>query len=187
MATTFDVWVIKTLINHLSICKEDTADYSINLSGATLSDPSFLRWLSELLEYDTIDPKRLTFEVTETAVIHNLDRALVMMNTIRAYGCTFSLDDFGSGLSSFGYIKSMPIDVIKIDGVFVRNLVADVTNQSIVKAIATLGRDLGKKTVAEFVEDDPTLDVLRRLGVDYAQGYGIHKPEPIEHAAAVLH
>lgn len=181
MATVFDSWVVRTLFAYLSSHPDDTADYSINLSGATLSDPSFLRGLAELIEYTPVDPRRLTFEVTETAMVHNLARAMDMMNAILAYGCLFSLDDFGSGLSSFGYIKSMPVDVIKIDGAFIRNLVTDATDQAIVRAIATLGRDLGKKTVAEFVEDDATLDILRRIGVDYAQGYGIHKPEPIDH------
>lgn len=181
MATVFDAWVVRTLFAYLSSNRDDTADYSINLSGATLSDPSFLRGLAELIEYTPVDPKRLTFEVTETAMVHNMARAMDMMKAILDYGCIFSLDDFGSGLSSFGYIKSMPVAVIKIDGAFIRNLVTDATDQAIVRAIATLGRDLGKKTVAEFVEDDATLDILRRIGVDYAQGYGIHKPEPIDH------
>lgn len=181
LSTAIDSWVVRTLIEYLSVNIDDTSDYSINLSGATLSDQEFMRILVELIEISPVDPRRLTFEVTETAVVHNLERAMAAMNAIRALGCTFSLDDFGSGLSSFGYIKEMPVDVIKIDGVFIRGLTHDGTDQAIVRAIASIGRALGKKTVAEFVEDDATLQLLREIGVDYAQGYGIHKPEPVPH------
>lgn len=178
-ATQIDTWVVHTLLDYLAAHEEDRSDYSINLSGATLSDQTALRSLIERVRSSRVDPHRLTFEVTETAVVHDVSRAMEMMQAIRDLGATFALDDFGSGLSSFGYIKTMPVDVIKIDGAFIKHLASDATDQAIVAAIADIARAIGKKTVAEFVDGEAILDQLRTIGVDYAQGFGIHRPEPI--------
>jgi diguanylate cyclase (GGDEF)-like protein/PAS domain S-box-containing protein len=179
LAPTFDRWVLRQLLAYLVRHPQDNADYSINLSGITLSDPAFPAHVQEQIAISAIDPRRLTFEITETAVVHDLAAAQHLIESLSQIGCRFSLDDFGSGLSSFAYLKSLPVHVIKIDGAFVRDLADDRTDYVIVNAIAQIGRDLGRETVAEFVENDAILAKLVEIGVDYAQGYGIHMPEPL--------
>jgi EAL domain-containing protein (putative c-di-GMP-specific phosphodiesterase class I) len=179
LAPTFDRWVLRTLLAHLVQHPEDNADYSVNLSGSTLSDRDFPAHVQEQIAISGIAPGRLTFEITETAVVHDLQAAQHLIEVLSRLGCRFSLDDFGSGLSSFAYLKSLPVHVIKIDGAFVRDLASDPADYVIVNAIAQIGRDLGRETVAEFVENDAILAKLIEIGVDYAQGYGIHMPEPL--------
>ena len=156
---------------------KDVAIFSINLSGQSLADDGFLAFVTGEFERTGVDPTRICFEITETAVITNLDRAMQLIAGLRAAGCKFALDDFGSGLSSFGYLRRLPVDYLKIDGQFVRDMSIDPVNRSMVQAINQVGQIMGLKTIAEFVEDEPTMAVLREIGVDFGQGYGIHKPE----------
>ena len=179
LAPTFDRWVLRTLLAYLVQHPQDKADYSVNLSGSTLSDRDFPAHVQEQIAISGIAPARLTFEITETAVVHDLPAAQHLIEVLSQLGCRFSLDDFGSGLSSFAYLKSLPVHVIKIDGAFVRDLASDPTDYVIVNAIAQIGRDLARETVAEFVENDAILAKLVEIGVDFAQGYGIHMPEPL--------
>lgn len=126
-----------------------------------------------------VPPEKICFEITETAAIGNLMKATRFMSVLKSRGCCFSLDDFGSGLSSFAYLKNLPVDYLKIDGVFVKDIVDDPIDYAMVKAINEMGHVMGKRTVAEFVEKDAILVKLREIGVDYAQGYGIAKPRPL--------
>lgn len=150
--------------------------FSINLSGQSLADREFLDYVLRQLTETGVAPHRICFEITETAVIGNLDAALRFIERLRAVGCSFALDDFGTGLSSFGYLRSLPVDYLKIDGQFVRNLGEDRINRAIVESINQIGHLMGAKTVAEFVEDQFLRAALRDMGVDYGQGWGIHRP-----------
>ncbi|GHB33149.1 bifunctional diguanylate cyclase/phosphodiesterase [Salinicola rhizosphaerae] len=150
--------------------------FAINLSGQRLGDDSFAAWIIEQLSLFSIPPSIICFEITETAAISGFDSARRFMETLSHHGCDFALDDFGSGMSSFAYLAALPIKQIKIDGSFVRELVDNDVNRAIVSSISGIGRSLGLKTIAEFVEDDQILAGLRELGVDFAQGYGIDRP-----------
>ena len=122
----------------------------------------------------------MCFEITETAAIANLSRATYFIDQMRERGCFFALDDFGSGLSSFAYLKTLPVDFLKIDGFFVRDMVEDRINFELVKSINDIGHVMGKRTIAEFVETDECLEAVRGIGVDYSQGYGIARPTPVD-------
>ena len=151
---------------------------SVNLSGASLGDASVIDFVVEEIRASGVDPARLTFEVTETTAIGNLERARVLAQQLAELGCGFALDDFGAGFGSFAYLKHLPLDVIKIDGDFIRTLPDSPQDQVTVRAIVDIARGLGKTTVAEFVEDAATLELLRVLGVDRAQGFHIGTPRP---------
>ena len=182
ISSNIDRWVVqKTLqwlqerpdhLNELAVC-------AINLSGQTLGDKLMLNEImADLSEY-SVPEHKICFEITETAAIANLQIAQEFINTLKSRGCQFALDDFGSGLSSFAYLKNLPVDYLKIDGAFVRNVAEDPVNLAIVRSINDVARVMGKKTVAEFVENKAIIEKLREIGVDYAQGYGIGKPVPI--------
>ncbi|MBX2823704.1 MAG: EAL domain-containing protein [Gammaproteobacteria bacterium] len=151
----------------------------INLSGLSFIDNEFLDFSMQQLQQDGIDASRIAFEITETAAVDNLDLARGFMQRIRSLGCRFALDDFGSGFSTFAYLKNLPIDYLKIDGSLVRNLATDDMDLEMVRAINQIGHTVGARTIAEFVENDDILDILRELGVDYAQGYGLQKPQEL--------
>lgn len=178
-----DRWVIneafKWLANHpvalnrLSLC-------TINLSGHTLSDETFVHFINEQFKKTNIPRERICFEITETAAISNLSNAMSLINQLKASGTQFALDDFGSGLSSFAYLKNLPVDYLKIDGEFVKDMVDDPIDHAMVKSINDVGHVMGKKIIAEFVENGEILTELAKLGVDYAQGYGIAKPCPLD-------
>jgi diguanylate cyclase (GGDEF)-like protein/PAS domain S-box-containing protein len=153
---------------------------SINLSGSTLSDDTFPDFLRGQFRHYAVAPEAICFEVTETAAIANLARAARFMTRLKEFGCRFSLDDFGSGLSSFAYLKILPVDFLKIDGGFVKDMANDAIDYAMVEAINKVGHVMGLKTIAEFVENDVTLEMLKTIGIDYAQGYGIGRPQPIE-------
>ncbi len=155
-------------------------DFSINLSGQSLCSHDFLDFIVDEIMESGISPEELCFEVTETAAIGNLIHAKRFISILRGMGCSFSLDDFGSGLSSFGYLKNLDVNYLKIDGSFVRDMARDKVDEAMVKSIHQVGRVLNMKTIAEFVENDETIERLRNIGVNYAQGYGIEKPRPIE-------
>lgn len=164
--------------NKFSECGLDI-DMSVNLSGTTLGSKKYLRKVRELLS-QTKNPSRLCIEITETTAINSIDTAREFIEHCRMNGHQFSLDDFGSGLSSFAYLKDIPADYLKIDGCFVKDILEDVSCQAIVKSFATLAHEMNMYTVAEFVETQEIADYLRTLGIDYFQGYGIGKPAPIE-------
>ncbi len=151
----------------------------INISGVTLSDETSLDAIRQLISKSGILPERVAFEITETAAIRNFATTQAFMQELRDWGCRFALDDFGSGLSSLNYLRHLPVDYLKIDGSFVRDLVGDKNSRVMVMSIQQMANGLGIKTVAEGVEDSRTLDVLRDLGVDYAQGFAISTPAPL--------
>jgi EAL domain-containing protein (putative c-di-GMP-specific phosphodiesterase class I) len=141
-----------------------------------------LGFVLEQLQHAGIDASRVCFEITETAAIANLTKAVRFIGALRKRGCRFSLDDFGSGLSSFGYLKNLPVDFLKIDGGFVRNITRSPIDQAMVAAINNIGHVMGLATIAEFVESDEIKEVVRAQGVDFGQGYGISRPVPLEEA-----
>ncbi len=178
-----DRWVVETafqwLVNHPREMHSQTV-CSINLSGHSLEDDAFLQFVSHSLKRFRIRPRKICFEVTETAAVANLTSATNFISTLKKQGCYFALDDFGTGLSSFGYLKSLPVDFLKIDGMFIRDIAKNPIDRAMVRSVNEIGHVMGKKTIAEFVENDEILRVLRKIGVDYAQGYGIGRPRPIE-------
>ncbi|MGQ9861981.1 MAG: EAL domain-containing protein [Thiobacillaceae bacterium] len=183
LAPAVDRWVVGHLLQFMARQHHPDAGpphtYFINLSGATLNDAGFDDYLRALLRDTGVPPSMLCFEITETAAIANLSRAIHFIDAIRAEGCRFALDDFGSGLSSFAYMKTLPVDFLKIDGVFVRDITRDPMDRAIVEAIHRIGHTVGLQTVAEFVEDEATRRELVSMGVDYAQGHALHRPQPL--------
>ena len=181
-----DRWVIEQVCeriaeaHRLQLPHRDTC-YSVNLSGTTLGDSFFLSFIRQLFERLEIPTAQICFEITETAAIRNIDAAMLFINSARELGCQFALDDFGSGMSSFGYLQNLPVDYLKIDGAFVKRLAEDPVQYRIVEAINTVGQTLKMKTIAEFVENDAIIRGLSEIGVDYAQGYGIDAPMLWEH------
>ncbi len=176
ISTRLDHWVIDTAFNWLARQPEHLERLSlcsINLSGHSLGDDDFLIFVIDKFNEGQVSPKKICFEITETAAIANLSSATHFIRTLKALGCRFALDDFGSGLSSFAYLKNLPVDFLKIDGVFVKGIVDDPVDLAIVRSINDMGHVLGKRTIAEFVENAAVLEKLREIGVDYAQGYGI--------------
>lgn len=153
---------------------------SINLSGTTLSSDGLVDYVDDLTKSLSVPTECVCFEVTETAAIANENRALDMLHSLRKRGFAFALDDFGSGFASYGYLRQLPVDYVKIDGCFVRNLATNAKDYAIVKSIHDVCRVIGIETVAEFVEDQDTLDQLKAIGVTYAQGYGIGRPKDLE-------
>ncbi len=158
---------------------DDTVAFAINLSGASIIDEKFQDFLDKIIEAENVCPEEMHFEITETAAISNLTRAKVFIEHFRAKGFLFALDDFGSGMSSFGYLKNLPVDYIKIDGQFVKEIVGNETDFAMVSSINYLGHMMGLKCIAEFVENEDILQTLNEIGVDFAQGYGIEKPTPL--------
>jgi diguanylate cyclase (GGDEF)-like protein/PAS domain S-box-containing protein len=154
----------------------------INLSGHAVADQDFLTYVVQQLHDNEIPPEKICFEITETAAISSLASAIDFVQVLRGLGCRFALDDFGSGLSSFAYLRNLPVDFLKIDGMFVREIVKDPINRAMVKSINEIGQAMGKKTVAEFVETSAILDELKAgaVKVDFAQGYAVGRPQPIE-------
>jgi len=179
-----DRWVVRNTLDWIIRNLDDAhriSHCSINLSGASLGDRRLLDQIEDRLrKHPELDPGILCFEVTETTAVRNLERAQAFITRMRELGCKFALDDFGTGLSSFEYIKRLPIDFIKIDGLFVRDIIDDSVDRVVVRSIHAIAQALGVRTIAEFVEDRETLDELTRSGIDYGQGYGIAKPQPLK-------
>jgi diguanylate cyclase (GGDEF)-like protein/PAS domain S-box-containing protein len=193
LMTAIDRWVIRAVCRHLQNVRQSLsnaqayiedrrpapAQYSVNLSGSSLNAEGLHDYIvQQFVEYD-IAPEQICFEITETAVIANLLKAQAFMAGLKTLGCRFSLDDFGSGLSSFAYLKALPVDYLKIDGIFIRDIANNAINRAMVKAINEVGHVMGISTVAEYVEDEATLAVVRELGVDYAQGYAVGALRPL--------
>ena len=184
-----DRWVIRTIFSHLqqylrlqSESKQTLQAcgvYAVNLSGASINDDQFVKFLYEQFATYQIPPSMICFEITETLAIANLNKAVQFIRSLKALGCYFSLDDFGSGMSSFAYLQNLPVDYIKIDGGFVKEMMDNPIAQEIVEAIHRIGNVMQVKTIAEFVENDLILEKLKTIGVNYAQGYGIAQPRPL--------
>ena len=184
-----DRWVIRHAFDTIAAQSGGPGEcctYSLNLSGQSAADATLQVYIASEVERSGVDPGRLWFELTETAAIAHFDNARELIDSLHALGARVALDDFGSGLSSFGYLKNLSIDVIKIDGQFVRNIVDDRADREMVRAIHHVGQALGMQTVAEFVENEAILHELVGIGIDYAQGYHIGKPCPVERAMAAL-
>ncbi|MGK7953112.1 MAG: EAL domain-containing protein [Xenococcaceae cyanobacterium] len=187
-----DRWVIATFFaaysNH---CRSNTHNncelhncgckriYTINLSGASLNSDSFFGFLKEQFALYPISPDTICFEITETTAISNLAKAADFIDELKQLGCLFALDDFGSGMSSLAYLKNLPVDFLKIDGSFVKNILDDPIDRATVDCFNRIGHVMNMQTIAEFVENESVMARLRKIGVDYAQGYGIDKPKPL--------
>ncbi|WP_018872001.1 EAL domain-containing protein [Thioalkalivibrio sp. ALJ16] len=190
LITIVDRWIItrafSMVADHIRVHGPASIEHcAVNLSGATLSDETLLPFIRNQLSLHQLPGEIFCFEVTETAAISNLQAAMRFIRELRGMGCRFALDDFGSGLSSFAYLKTLPVDYLKIDGSFVRNIATDPVNDALVGNINDIGHLLDKKTIAEFAEDESTIARLRELKVDFAQGYGLHRPQPLEELFAL--
>jgi len=181
MVREIDMWVTRQAIRLIDQERRAGRDLrlEVNLSGRTLGDPSLPRAIEQELRNVPIDPGNLIFEVTETAAVLNMDEARDFASQLTNMGCRFALDDFGAGFGSFYYLKYLPLEFLKIDGDFISDLASNDTDQAMVRAIVDLSTRLGKMTIAEFVGDDATLELLREYGVGFAQGYHIGRPRPI--------
>lgn len=174
-----DLWVVKHTFQWIAEHPELVSvidSLAINLCGHSLGDSRLLEFIYQELEKKVFSPRLVKFEITETSAIANLTETQKFIGIVKSYGCGFSLDDFGSGLSSFAYLKNLPVDYLKIDGMFVKDILHDPIDRAMVKSINEVGQVMNKRTIAEFVENDEILAVLQELGVDYAQGYGVGRP-----------
>ena len=177
-----DLWVLR---NSFKWLRENATrlgalnGFSINLSGLSLVNENVLDFIRDALDKNDLPTEKIIFEVTESAAIERLDAAQTFIDKIKAYGCRFSLDDFGSGYSSFAYLKGLKVNYLKIDGAFVRDMLKDPADYAMVKSMHEVGHSLGLLTIAEYVENDAILAKLKEIGIDYAQGYGIEKPMPL--------
>jgi diguanylate cyclase (GGDEF)-like protein/PAS domain S-box-containing protein len=181
LASKLDRWVITTAIEWLRLHPQHLDSLSlcsINLSGHSLGDDELLNFILQRFSETGIPPYKICFEITETAAITKLSRASLWIQKLRQRGCKFALDDFGSGLSSFGYLKTLPVDFLKIDGQFIKDINDNPMNLVIVQSIHEIARVMCTSTIAEFVESDAILEELRKIGIDFAQGYGISTPQP---------
>jgi EAL domain-containing protein (putative c-di-GMP-specific phosphodiesterase class I) len=175
-----DRWVVDTALANFSRLHPSAREVhvcAINLSAQTVEDDGFAAFVLQRLERYRVPADRVCFEITETAAVASMIRVVALMTELRRAGCKFSLDDFGAGMASFGYLKNLPVDYVKIDGSFIRNLETDATSASIVRAVTDIGHQLGLKVVAEWVGDGKTVETLRAARVDYAQGFHLHRPE----------
>lgn len=182
LLTTLDRWVIAQAIAHfdrLHVSARPPGRCSLNLSASTLEDAGLADYILDLVDRHQVPPSRLCFEITETEAVRNMALAIRFIERLRGAGCLIALDDFGAGMSSFGYLKNLPVDVIKIDGSFIRDIEHDTMSRSIVEAVAAIGHQRGLEVVAEWVDSVNMLPTLRELGVDYAQGFALHRPEPV--------
>jgi two-component system CheB/CheR fusion protein len=182
LSGTIDRWVLQHSFawisdNHLG--RDTLALCAINLSGHSVGEPSFLNYVVSQLKRHELRADRICFEITETVAIANLNQARTMIETLGDMGCRFALDDFGSGMSSFGYLRNLPVDYLKIDGLFVKDIAHDPTDLALVRSINDIAHVMGKRTIAEFVESQEILDHLKHIGVDYAQGNFLAEPVPV--------
>lgn len=185
MMTAIDRWVIEYYLdfyekNYQGIPVENIPVFNMNLSGSSLNDDHFVKFIKEILITYRIPPNVICFEITESIAINNYNKAIQFINEIKSMGCLFALDDFGIGLSSFNYLKQLPIDYIKIDGALIQNLLDNPLDCTIVESINQIGHMLGIRTIAEVVENEAVFEVIKKIGIDYCQGFWFGKPQPIE-------
>ncbi len=180
---SLDRWVVQTAFGAIAEAQWAGAEmlFAINLSGQSLSDDSFLRFVVEELQARKVDPRRICFEITETAAMGRLGSVLRFLSTLKELGCRFALDDFGSGLSSFAHLRNLPVDFLKIDGALVQEMAVDPVKRAMVASINQIGHLMGLRTIAEWVETRQVLDLVTELGVDYAQGFWFSRSEPLIH------
>lgn len=190
LMSKIDRWVIhKTFsVYHQLINSDEPHNFllTINLSGTSLSDKGLLSYIKEELTLYDVPPQKICFEVTETSAIINLTNTLSLMADLKSIGCKFLLDDFGSGMSSFAYLKNLPVDFLKMDGGFVKDITRNEIDLAMAKSIQSIAEAMNIKTIAEFVEDKETMILLRKMGVDYGQGFYLSSPMPIENALGNL-
>jgi len=182
LAARVDRWVIANVFEWLAAHPAALAGLglcALNLSAQSIGIPAMHEFIRAQVEHGRVPPHKICFEITETAAIADLVQATRFMQQLRALGCRFALDDFGAGFSSLNYLKQLPVDFLKIDGAFVRDMAHNSVDRAMVRSINDIGHVMGKQTIAEFVEDPDTLASLRELGVDYAQGYGLGRPAPL--------
>ena len=182
MMVRIDEWVVSKLLEQLAPDAQrlaSTHQFSVNLSGASINDPAFLDFLLAAFERYGVPGALVSFEITETVAIANFAQAVNFIGRLAAIGCRFALDDFGSGLSSFDYLRKLPVSTVKIDGSFIEHVASDPVCRAMVDAIRRVSEQMALETVAERVESDADLQVLRELGIDYVQGYVLHRPEPL--------
>lgn len=176
-----DRWVVARAIRLMAEQKATGREliFEVNISGSSTGDHELLTIIERELAESGVDPVNLVLEVTETTAVANIPRAQQFAARLAELGCRFALDDFGAGFGSFYYLKHLPFDLLKIDGEFVRSCTTSTTDQLLIRAAVDIARGLGKKTIAEYVGDEATVELLRRLGVDYAQGFHIGRPGPL--------
>jgi diguanylate cyclase (GGDEF)-like protein/PAS domain S-box-containing protein len=182
VATKIDRWVVESTLRwfaHNPAALERLATCSINLSGLTFCDETFIAFIARMFKECQLPPEKFCFEITETAAIRNLQEASEFIGRIRDLGCSFALDDFGSGMSSYAYLKNLPVDFLKVDGMFIKGMLEDPIDHAMVKSINDIGHVFGLKTIAEYVETDELISELRKIGLDFVQGYAISKPQSI--------
>ncbi|MGB5562567.1 MAG: EAL domain-containing protein [Sedimenticolaceae bacterium] len=178
-----DRWVVRNSLDWLAGLGNTAENMriSINICGPAASDPQFHSYVRDCISESGVPPTSLCFEITESVAIRSLANAAALIDGLGDLGCQFALDDFGSGLSSFNQLRHLKVDYLKIDGSFIHNIDRDPINRAMVESINTIGKKLGKRTVAEFVENDRIKKILQEIDVDFAQGFGLHKPEPLSH------
>jgi len=185
-----DRWVIHNSLQALGAIWNTIADgnpvFCINLSGQSFANPGFQTFVMDEIVDAGVPPENICFEITESAAIAHINDAISFITVLRDFGCPFSLDDFGAGLSSFGYLKQLPVDYLKIDGSFVREITTDAVSKSMVEAICQIGKTMDLSIIAEYVGDEETVKVLRSIRVDYAQGFGIGEPAPLADTLTTL-
>ncbi|MEO7775808.1 MAG: EAL domain-containing protein [Steroidobacteraceae bacterium] len=189
LMTRVDRWVIRQALQEISLLNTGGAELPvcmINLSASSIQDSGLAAYIGDELATHDVSPERIGFEFTETAVITHLSKATQLMRKLKALGCQVALDDFGSGMSAFAYLRSLPVDFLKIDGNFISDMVKDPVVYAMVEAIQRVGSVIGIRTVAEWVEDDSTLAALTVTGMDYVQGFAVGRPEPLAHLARSL-
>jgi diguanylate cyclase (GGDEF)-like protein len=183
LASQIDAWVLDDILGWLDrspLFLDHLDVLAVYLSGQSLGDTAFLNHVHERMRRHSLAARKLCFEITETAAISNLDRVQEFMQSLRSFGCRFALDDFGAGLSSFAYLRTLDVDYLKIDGMFVKDVHEDPIHEAMVRSINEVGHVMGKKTIAEFVENEQIREKLVSIGVDFVQGYGIGMPVPFE-------
>ena len=182
MMPAIDRWVIRNVLKKLSKVPEQTPlpIFAINLSGQSLNDPTFLDYVLKEIKSTDVHPQMLCFEITEQVAVEEISVINKFISSLKALGCTFSLDDFGTGVSSYSYLRSLNVDYLKIDGSFVKNIADDEISKTMVQSINQIGHTMKIKVIAEYVENEKIIQLLREMGVDYGQGYAIARPGPIE-------
>lgn len=180
MMPKLDRWVVTELLSKIKcLDKNKGLVFAVNLSSQSLDDPKFLPFVLDAIRREGVSPKMLCFEITERLAINNFELARKFIDTLKKLGCSFSLDDFGTGVSSFAYLKELPVDYLKIDGSFIKDIVTDDVARAMVQSINQVGQLMSLKIIAEYVENEQIISILRDMGIDYGQGYGISKPMPI--------
>jgi EAL domain-containing protein (putative c-di-GMP-specific phosphodiesterase class I) len=187
MVQELDRWVVSRALEMIAERERagEPVSLHMNLSGASITDPSVLEFIERRLDEGEADPARCTFEITQTARVEDYETAAGFADRLTEFGCEVAIDDYGAGFGPFAYLKKVPFDVIKIDGTFIRDMSRNDADQLVVKAIVEIARGLGKRTIAEFVEDGDTTKMLRDYGVDMAQGYYLGRPVDAAEGLAV--